>query len=59
MKLYFSDAQGQLTPHSVKGSDRNSNSSMLLYMSSLPTRMKKIKGKMNALEWSKHYTAIF
>ena len=33
MKLYFSDAQGQLTPQSVKGSDRHSNSSMLLCMS--------------------------
>ena len=41
------------------GSVPNSNSSMLLCMSWLPTRMKKIKCKMNALEWSKHYTAIF
>ena len=29
----ISDAQGQLTPKSVMGSDRNSNSSMLLCMS--------------------------
>ena len=33
-------------------SDQNSNSSMLLGMSWLPTRMKKIKSKLNELEWS-------
>ena len=57
MKQYISDAQGQLTLQSVMGSDRHSDSSMLLCMSWLPTRMKK-KVKMNVLEWSKHYTAI-
>ena len=40
-------------------SDQNSNSSILLCMSWLPTRMKKIKLKMNALKWTRHYRAIF
>ena len=41
----FSEPQGQLTPLSVVGSDRNSNSSKLLCMSLLPIRMKKTKSK--------------
>ena len=38
----FLDAQGQLTPKSVVGSGRNSNSSKLLCMSSLPASIKRI-----------------
>ena len=45
----FSDAQGQLTPQSEVGFRWNSNSSKLLWLSSLP-RMKKIRSKMKALE---------
>ena len=38
----FLDAQGQLTPKSVVRSGRNSNSSKLLCMSSLPASIKRI-----------------
>ena len=47
---FFSDAQGQLTPKSVVEFCRNSNSSKLLWLFSLPARMKKIRSKMKALE---------
>ena len=46
----FSDAQGQLTPKSVAEFCPYSNSSRLLWLSSLPARMKKIQSKMKALE---------
>ena len=51
-RLYvvFSDAQGQLTPKSAVEFCRNSNSSKLLYLPSLPARMKKIQSIMNELE---------
>ena len=39
----FSDFQGQLTPQSVVQSSRNSNSSDLSCMSSLPASMKRIR----------------
>ena len=39
----FPDAQGQLTPQSLVRSGRISNSSEMLWMSSLPTSMKKIR----------------
>ena len=55
----FPDAQGQLTPQSFVRSGRISNSSGMLWMSSLPASMKKIRSKMKALEWTQHYTAIF
>ena len=55
----FPDAQGQLTPQSLIGSGLISNSSEMLWMSSLPASMKKIRSKMKALEWSQHYTAKF
>ena len=50
-RLYmdFSYAQGQLTPQSVVVSDRNSNSSKLLWLSSLPARNKKIQSILKAL----------
>ena len=50
----FPDAQGQLTPQSLVGSGRISNSSEMLWMFSLPASMKKIRSKMKALEWT-HY----
>ena len=40
--IYFSNAQGQLTPKSVMKSCRNSNPSKLLWLTLLPARMKKI-----------------
>ena len=55
----FPDAQGQLTPQSLVQSCRISNSSKMLWMSSLPASLKKIRSKMKALEWTQHYTAIF
>ena len=55
----FPDAQGQLTPQSLVRSGRISNLSEMSWMSSLPARMKKIRSKIKALEWTQHYTAIF
>ena len=55
----FPDAQGQLTPQSLVRSGRISNSSEMLWMSSLPASMKKIRSKMKALVWTQHYTEIF
>ena len=46
---FFPNAQGQLTPQSVVGSDCKSNSVESLWFSSLPVRMKKIRLKMKAL----------
>ena len=45
----FSDAQGQLIPQSRVKSGTNSNSSEILWLSSLPARMKKIRSKLKAL----------
>ena len=39
----FQDAQGQLTLQSLVESGQNSNSSKILWLSSLPESMKKIK----------------
>ena len=44
----FPDAQGQLTPSSLFRSGRISNSSEMLWMSSLPASMKKIRSKIEA-----------
>ena len=52
----FSDAQGQITLESVVVSGRNWNSSKLLCMSLLPTRMKMIHTKMKELEWSQDFS---
>ena len=41
--IVFSDVQGQLTPKSAVIFCRTSNSSKLLWLSSLPARMKKIQ----------------
>ena len=57
----FPDAQGQLTPQSLVRSGRISNSSEMLWMSSLPESIKKIRSKMKVLEWSQafsHYNSI-
>ena len=51
----FPDAQGQLTPQSLVRSGRISKSSEMLWMSSLPASMKKIRSKMKALECSQHF----
>ena len=51
----FPDAQGQLTPQSLVRSGRISNSSEILWMSSLPASMKKIVMKIKALECSQHF----
>ena len=51
----FSDAQGQLTRQSLVRSGRISNSSDILWMSSLLASMKKIQSKMKALEWTQHF----
>ena len=54
--IHFSDAQGQLTLQSVVGSGQNSNSSKLLWLSSLTARIKNTLSKMKALECIKHYS---
>ena len=59
--INFSDAQGQITLELVVVSGRNSNSSKLSCMSSIPARMKKIQLKMKALECSQdfyHYKSM-
>ena len=48
----FSDAQGQIILELVAVSGRNSNSSRLSCMSSLPARMRLIDSKMKELECS-------
>ena len=55
----FSNTQGQITRRSEVGSGRNSNSSEMLWMSVLFSRIKKIQIKMKALEWQKQYILIF
>ena len=51
----FQDAQGQLTPQSLVESGPNSNLSEILWLSSLPVSMKKIRSKMKALACSHHF----
>ena len=48
----FPDTQGQLIPQSLIRAVPISNSFEMLWMSLLPARMKKIRSKMKALEWS-------
>ena len=48
----FPDAQGQLNPQSLVRSSPISKSFEMLWMSSLPARMKRIRSKIEALEWS-------
>ena len=51
----FPNAQGQLTPQSLVQSGPNSNLSEILWLSSLPASMKKIRSKMKALACSQHF----
>ena len=51
----FPDAQWQLTPQSLVESGPNSNLSEILWLSSLPASMKKIRSKMKALACSQHF----
>ena len=57
--VIFPHAQGQLTQKSFVGYCLISNPSKILWVSLLPARMKKIQSKMEALEWSQHYSLIF
>ena len=50
LNIDFSTPHGLLTPHSQVESGRKSNSSEILWLSSLPARMKKIQSKMKVLE---------
>ena len=57
----FSDVQGQITLVLVSVSGRNLNSSKLLCISSLPSRMRMIDSKMKELECSQdfcHYKSM-
>ena len=54
--INFSDAQEQITLELVVVSGKNSNSSKLSCMSSLPARMKMIESKIKELEWSQHFS---
>ena len=51
----FPNAQGQLTHKSFVCNCPISNPSQILWVSLLPARLKRIKSKMKALEWSQHY----
>ena len=51
----FLDIQGQLTPKSVVRSDRNSNSSKILCMSSLPASIKRTGSKTTKKRWRHHF----
>ena len=51
----YQDAQGQQTPQSLVESGPNSNLSEILWLSSLPVSMKKIRSKMKALACSQHF----
>ena len=55
----FLDAQGHLTPQSENGSGENLNSSKLLWLSSLPARMTKIRSKMKAQKSGVNIIHIF
>ena len=54
----FSEAQGQLTPHSLIGSCWIYNPSEILWLYLLPARMKKNQFKMEELENSKDFPII-
>ena len=57
----FPDARVQLTPQSVVGSGRISNTVETLWLSSLPAGMKKIQLKIKALDWQQgvpHYNPM-
>ena len=54
----FRFGQGQLTPQSLVESGRNSNSSEILWLSSLPARIKMIRSRVKELECSQHYILL-
>ena len=54
--INFSDAQGQITLELVVVSGQNLNSSKLLCMSFLPSRMRMIESKMKELECSQEFS---
>ena len=54
----FTDIQGQLTPQSLVRSGQISNSSEMLWMSSLPASMKKIRSQMKVLECSQDFPPL-
>ena len=54
----FPDAQGQVTYKSLVGSCPISNPLEILWLSSLPARVKKNKSKMKELEWSQDFPII-
>ena len=54
----FPDTQGQLTHKSLVGSCRISNPFEILWLSSLPARIKKNQSKMKELEWSQLFPII-
>ena len=51
----FPDAQGQVTHKSLVQSCRISNLFEILWLSSLPARIKKNQSKMKELEWSQNF----
>ena len=52
MQIFY-DVQGKSTPQAEFGSILNLNSSMLLWLSFLPARKKKIQLKLKTLQWSR------
>ena len=57
----FSNAKGQLTPQSQVLSCQISNAIEVLWLFSLPARIKKKQSKMKKLEWSQdfpHYNPL-
>ena len=59
--VFFPNAQGQLTHKSFVKYCPISNPSKILWLSSLPTRIKKNQSKMKDLEWSQgfpHYNPM-
>ena len=52
----FQDAQGQLTHKSLVLSCRISNQFEILWLSSLPARIKKNQSKIKELEWSQDFS---
>ena len=53
--VFFSDAQGQRTHKSLVGSRRILNPFKMLWLFSLPAKIKKIQLKMKELEWSQGF----
>ena len=59
LKIDFTNIEGQLTLQSRVESVSNSNSFKILWLSLLLPRMKKIRSKLKALEWSQYKILIF